>query len=35
VSYLSHDPRLRLIEVSAFRAHASNLPVRAWLFVVR
>jgi mannosyltransferase len=35
LSYLRHDPRLRLIKVSAFKAHASNLPVRGWLFVVR
>ena len=35
LSYLRHDPRLRLIKVSAFKAHASNLPVRGWLFVGR
>ncbi len=35
VAYLRHDPRLRLIKVSAFKAHATNLPVRGWLFVVR
>jgi mannosyltransferase len=35
LSYLRHDPRMRLIKVSAFMAHASNLPVRGWLFVVR
>ncbi len=34
-SYMSHDPRLRLIKASAFKAHVSNLPVRGWLFVVR
>ncbi len=35
LSYLRHDPYLRLIKVSAFKAHASNLPVRGWLFAVR
>ena len=35
LSYLRHDPHLRLIKVSAFKAHASNLPVRGWLFTVR
>ncbi len=35
LSYLRHDPRLRLLRVSAFKAHASNLPVRGWLFVAR
>jgi hypothetical protein len=35
LAYLRHDPRLRLIKVSGLGAHASNLPVRGWLFVVR
>ncbi|MFZ1992587.1 MAG: hypothetical protein WAU75_00645, partial [Solirubrobacteraceae bacterium] len=35
LSYARHDPRLRLIKVSAFHAHASNLPVWGWLFDVR
>lgn len=35
VSYLRHDPRLRLIRVSAFHARLTNLPVRGWLYVVR
>ena len=35
LSYLRHDPRLSLIKVSALKSHASNLPVRGWLFVVR
>jgi mannosyltransferase len=35
LAYLRHDPRLRLVKVSAFKAHASNLPVRGWLFMVR
>ena len=35
LSYLRHDPRLRLVKVSAFKGHASNLPVRGWLFMVR
>ena len=35
LSYLRHDPRLKLIKVSAFKMHASNLPVRGWLFTVR
>jgi mannosyltransferase len=35
LSYVRHDPRLRLIKVSAFKAHASDMPVRGWLFIVR
>jgi mannosyltransferase len=35
VSYVRHDPRLRLVKVSAFHAHVTKLPVRGWLFVVR
>jgi hypothetical protein len=35
LSYARHDPRLRLIKVSALHAHASSLPVRGWLFEVR
>jgi hypothetical protein len=35
LSYLRNDPRLQLIKVSDLHAHASNLPVRGWLFVVR
>ncbi|HXD67124.1 MAG TPA: glycosyltransferase family 39 protein [Solirubrobacteraceae bacterium] len=35
LSYLRQDPRLRLIKVSALKAHASDLPVRGWLFTVR
>jgi hypothetical protein len=35
LSYLRHDPHLRLIEVSSPHAHVTNLPVRGWLFEVR
>ncbi|MGH2892818.1 MAG: hypothetical protein ACRDPM_06050, partial [Solirubrobacteraceae bacterium] len=35
LSFVRHDPHLRLIKVSAFRAHVTKLPVRGWLFVVR
>jgi hypothetical protein len=35
LSYLRHDPGLKLITVSNAHAHLTNLPVRGWLFEVR
>jgi hypothetical protein len=35
LSYLRHDPRLKLLKVSSPHAHVTNLPVRGWLFEVR
>ena len=35
LAYLRHDPRLRLIKVASPHGHASDLPVRGWLFAVR
>jgi hypothetical protein len=35
LSYLRHDPRLKLVRVSSAHAHVTNLPVRGWLFEAR